>query len=412
VKHRSSYWKSTGLAFAICVASAACLVIASTINVSGAVGAAIDTAFSTMLIAASLVAAGGGVCLWRDRRLTAGQTDPLVAALTRVPPRGIFSKFGLRSLLGTALRPGDIVRVRSLGEIGETLTVHGTLEGLPFMPEMKTFCGHRFRVHRRVDKINDMRNKTGLRQMRGVVTLTGVRCNGADHSGCQAECQILWKDAWLVRMSSVEPEKYRPPADASAPSSDQDSTAAFTCQMTRLWEASKSMSRFDLRQDLRPLLNGNVAPSAYAGLMLTRWFNLFQALRGGVAFPYMPDRSAVCPVTQPHSEAYGNGRAVAVRSRAEIAQTLANSRTKGLWFDRDMMRYCGTISVVDKHVRRIIHEATGKMVTMKTPSIVLRDVVATGEFLRLCPQHEQIFWREAWLRPAGSEHLNRPPVDS
>ena len=34
-------------------------------------------------------------------------------------------------------------------------------------------------------------------------------------------------------------------------------------------------------------------------------------------------------------------------------------------------------------------------------SVVLRDVVATGEFLRLCPQHEQIFWREAWLRLAA-----------
>jgi hypothetical protein len=39
------------------------------------------------------------------------------------------------------------------------------------------------------------------------------------------------------------------------------------------------------------------------------------------------------------------------------------------------------------------------MVVMKTPCVILDNVVATGEFLRLCPQHEYIFWREIWLRP-------------
>ena len=163
------------------------------------------------------------------------------------------------------------------------------------------------------------------------------------------------------------------------------------------------MSRFDLRQDLRPLVHGNVAPLAYILLMLTRSFNLFQQLRGGANFPHMPAKSTADPLPQPPPVGYAEGCPVAVRSRDQIAQTLVNGRTKGLWFDRDMLRFCGATSVVERRVERIIHEATGKMVTMRTPSFVLRDIVATGEFLRLCPQHEHIFWREAWLRPVGQE---------
>ena len=43
-------------------------------------------------------------------------------------------------------RAGDWVEVKSPLEIAQTLDANGTLEGLPFMPEMVAFCGHRFRV--------------------------------------------------------------------------------------------------------------------------------------------------------------------------------------------------------------------------------------------------------------------------
>ena len=91
------------------------------------------------------------------------------------------------------------------------------------------------------------------------------------------------------------------------------------------------------------------------------------------------------------------GDRVQVRSKDEIARTLVNGRNKGLWFDRDMIRFCGRPAIVRRRVNRIIHEGTGKMVVLKTPCLALEGVIATGEFLRLCPQHEYIFWREAWL---------------
>ncbi len=49
------------------------------------------------------------------------------------------------------LRAGDLVEVRSEDEILRTLDSRGTLDSLPFMPEMLPFCGKRFRVSKRAD---------------------------------------------------------------------------------------------------------------------------------------------------------------------------------------------------------------------------------------------------------------------
>ncbi len=104
-----------------------------------------------------------------------------------------------------------------------------------------------------------------------------------------------------------------------------------------------------------------------------------------------------------------------VCSKDEIARTLVNGRNKGLWFDPDMMRFCGQRGIVRKRVSRIIHEGSGKMIVMKNPCVTLEDVTATGEFLRLCPQHEYIFWREIWLsrcpqhQPTAMGRIGRNP---
>jgi hypothetical protein len=275
------------------------------------------------------------------------------------------------------------------------------------MAEMTEYCGRVFRVHRRVDKINDMRHKTGLRRVHDSVTLTGVRCSGIHHDGCQAECQILWKDSWLARLSdrqavasNREVEIQSGPRVGNGESSEHNRT--YVCQMTDLWEASRPMSSFDLRQDLRPLLGGNVSIRGYLIAILTRIFNKVQSLYGGAGYPLMPEVKVAggTPVGNADLKAK---EIVVIRSKNEIAQTLIKSRNKGLWFDREMVRFCGRSAVVRKRVDRIIHEATRKMVVMKTPCVVLEDVVATGEFLRLCPQHEYIFWREIWLKRPGQD---------
>lgn len=353
-------------------------------------------------VACAIIAIGGFVCLWRDRRETEGIPDFLALAAARPAPRGLLRRLGLRALLGPTIRPGDFVRVRQLAQIQGTLDAEGTLEGLPFMAEMADFCGQVFKVHRRVEKINDMRHKTGLRRMHRAVTLEAVHCNGLQHGNCQAECHILWKDAWLAR--SAPPAKTPPPhqgceAVATVPL-EVAAGKKYFCQMTRLWEASQPMSPRDLRQDLRPLLCGNIGLGNYLLAILTRLFNSAQRLRGGSVYPFMPESNSTSRAAAADSE-LPVAESVRVRRKDAIARTLVNARNRGLWFDRDMIRFCGQPGVIHKRVDRVIHEATGTMVVMKTPCVTLRGGVATGEFLRLCPQHEYIFWREVWLERAS-----------
>ena len=403
--HRASYWKTTALALAGAVA---CLAAILALIITTAVGSVAAASMFVLALASGLcwlVGCGGLVCLWRDARITAGKADLFALAANRVPGPGLLSRLGLRFFLGPALRPGDVVQVRTLAEIRQTLSADGTLDGLPFMAEMQACCGESFRVHRRIDKINDMRHKTGLRRMQGAVTLTEVRCSGAEHGGCQAECQILWKDAWLKRLPSDSPLSVQRP---SAPTVRGAEARVYICQMTRLWEASRPMSRFDIRADLRPLLWGNIGAGGYSIAMLTRLFNAAQRLRGGTGFPALPPPGDFRPAVLPEVR-FADRQPVRVRSREEIVQTLKNSRTKGLWYDRDMVRFCGRPAVLRKHVERVIHEASAAMVFMKTPCVTLEGVVATGEFLRLCPQHEYIFWREAWLGASAGDRSPAAP---
>ena len=51
------------------------------------------------------------------------------------------------------LRPGDVVRVRSAREILATLDDDGTVDGIPFMPEMLPYIDRRYSVSKRVEKI-------------------------------------------------------------------------------------------------------------------------------------------------------------------------------------------------------------------------------------------------------------------
>jgi len=397
---RTSYLKSIALALAVALVALAGLLAVAVVPLPGFFRVAACLVLgATMFVALSIVA-GGMVCLWRDNKIESGLSDPIGVSLKAAPTSEPLSAVGLRSLLGKSPRPGDMVEVRSLDEIQSTLDTDSALDGLPFMPEMAAYCGHVFRVHRCVDKIYDMRHKTGMRRLSGVVSLAAVRCDGASHDGCQAGCQILWKHVWLRRVSA-ETTKRRDAPMKVATATDTNCLVAnsYVCQMTRLWEASAAMSRFDIRQDLRPLLSGNVGLWIYVLVLLVRFFNRFQQLRGGIKFPYMPERRAADPPVAVSPQGLASGDHVIVQDRAHIAQTLVNNKAKGLWYDRDMVRYCGNESIVVRGVDKLIHEGTGVMVTIKTRCWILRDLTATGEFHRLCPQNEHIFWREAWLKP-------------
>ena len=96
------------------------------------------------------------------------------------------------------LHAGELVDVRSAEEILATLDVNGTLDGLPFMPEMLESCGRQFRVYRQATKHCDRVQRKGMRESRHLVHLEGVRCDGKGHDGCQAGCLIFWHEPGLA----------------------------------------------------------------------------------------------------------------------------------------------------------------------------------------------------------------------
>ena len=100
------------------------------------------------------------------------------------------------------LKRGDVVEVRSPAEILATLDENGTLDAMPFMPEMIRHSGKRFTVSHRVEKICDTVSGGDVRslRMRDTVFLEDLRCDGSGHGGCQAGCRVYWKEAWLRRV--------------------------------------------------------------------------------------------------------------------------------------------------------------------------------------------------------------------
>lgn len=97
------------------------------------------------------------------------------------------------------LLPGETVEVKSGEEIAATLDGKGTLEGLLFAPEMRKYCGKKFKVLKRVNKLI-LEGEGVLRSINDVVILDGVFCSGKYHGGCQKSCPLLWKEAWLKRV--------------------------------------------------------------------------------------------------------------------------------------------------------------------------------------------------------------------
>lgn len=98
------------------------------------------------------------------------------------------------------LKTDEWVEVRSEKEIFDTLDSQGKLRGLRFTPEMTKFCGKRFRVYKRLDKI--LLETTGeLRRIKTpTVILEGVFCDGTAHGGCDRSCFCFWREEWLKRV--------------------------------------------------------------------------------------------------------------------------------------------------------------------------------------------------------------------
>jgi hypothetical protein len=101
------------------------------------------------------------------------------------------------------LQPGELVEVKSLEEIYDTLDQrragYGRNKGLLFMFPMPNFCGKRYRVYKRLNRI--LLESTGeLKKVKNTVVLEGAVCDGKDFYGCDRSCFHFWREVWLRRV--------------------------------------------------------------------------------------------------------------------------------------------------------------------------------------------------------------------
>jgi hypothetical protein len=97
---------------------------------------------------------------------------------------------------------------------------------------------------------------------------------------------------------------------------------------------------------------------------------------------------------------------VRVKSYEEILATLdRDSKNRGLFFDAEMVPYCGRIFRVRSRVSRFVGERTGELVTLKTPAVILENVWCHSRYSdrrMLCPRSIFSWWREIWLERVTS----------
>jgi hypothetical protein len=317
------------------------------------------------------------------------------------------------------LRVGEMVEVLSEAEILATLDEKGEYENLPFMPEMVRFCGQRLRVHKVAHKLCDTITRGGMRRMNNAVHLTGARCDGSAHGGCQTACSMYWKEAWLKRVDPSEAPS-GPRDDSltrallpilevnSRKEPGPDGEERYSCQATELLRAAPGrLPLRDMRQFVMDVKTGNAGALTVLRSFLVGAFNRYQSLskkklpqslwiKGGLRWGWL---KGLAGRKTPTAElGLLPGDVVRIKSRAEILKTLDDDLlNRGMGFEEEMARYCGRTATVRSRVDRCIDERTGRMLRMKTPCIILDDIVCAGVYNMSCPREFIPFWREIWL---------------
>jgi len=147
----------------------------------------------------------GNVRLLRLLRVAARSLSDLVRRWLRMFPDPPLKNGGVpvpaRPQL--SLKPGDVVEVRSPDEIAPTIDDNGRTRGLSFDREMLPFCGGRYRVRDRVEKIIDERTGQMIEISSDCLILDGVVCSGECSTGrwfCPRAIYPYWREAWLRRV--------------------------------------------------------------------------------------------------------------------------------------------------------------------------------------------------------------------
>lgn len=324
------------------------------------------------------------------------------------------------------LKPGEWVEVRSREEILSTLDSSGCLDGMPFMPEMLRYCGQRFRVDSRSVIACDTVLSGRGRSMRDTVFLENVRCQGDAHGGCQALCLVYWREAWLERVEGP------PPADEGTTGLDEvASTSAdraggeepggagaerlhrlttrsrligatlYRCQATELRNFSTERHRLDPRPLVQVLRSGNETAPTILSVLL---WGFVDKLRRRLRIPPVPRVEGKCSGRTPADRIEGlqPGDWVEIKTKEEIEATLdRGQKNRGLWFDVEMLPFCGRKMRLLQRADRIIEEHTGAMLELPNDCWIIEGAVCSGHVSHgrlFCTRKIHSFWREIWFR--------------
>ena len=210
----------------------------------------------------------------------------------------------------------------------------------------------------------------------------------------KASCRLYWKERWLRPSADDHPSGSRPTRDdpnfeelarlsyANVSRDQLAGSESFRCQTTELPRASAEVSRRGTPWSLlTELVSRNVTVGRSVGVVARAAVH-YSAWRLGLrprrlAMPYDPTAEGFSP---PPLAGLHMGQLVRVRSRREIARTLGpDGKTRGLWFDREMLAFCGQTFRVRAKIERFVDEATGRLVTLKTDCYSLENVVCSGD---------------------------------
>lgn len=303
------------------------------------------------------------------------------------------------------LRPGDLVEVKSAPEIAATLDSSGTVDQLPFMPEMLAYCGKRFRVSQKVVIVCASGTKTGsvLRSFRNndVVLLEGLRCSGADHDGCQKSCSIFWREAWLRKVDENTSSQCDTDSIEQLRSTLKTKVGPITyfCQASEILRATKALSKSERYakcvEEVRFGNCGMFEMVRRVGIFL--FWKIHRRLFGHYA------KGTLKP-TPIQSLNLRPGELVQVKPLENITGTLDETASnRGLWFSPSMRLSCNQQKRVERRIEKLIVDGTGEMRQLKN-TVFLEDSHCSCPHIALggCSRQEYVYWREIWLQRSGN----------
>lgn len=110
----------------------------------------------------------------------------------------------------SGLQPGDLIEVKSIPEIAETLDVNGQNRGLQWSMDLAHYSGRRFRVAKRLEHMIVEYNGK-MMNVSDTVLLEGASCPCKYViGGCPRADLIYWREIWLRKVEDAP--TYQPPA--------------------------------------------------------------------------------------------------------------------------------------------------------------------------------------------------------